>query len=92
MIDRRGLITGLVAFAATAPAIVRAGSLMKVKTEVQPLVRITRKRDWTVVAIVGSFGLPRPFERQVTVVNRMQTLNLTVQPFAGDLKIGDRLF
>lgn len=29
--SRRGFITGLIAFAATAPAIVRAGSLMPVK-------------------------------------------------------------
>ena len=31
MLNRRGLITGLIAFTATAPAIVRAASLMPVK-------------------------------------------------------------
>jgi len=33
MINRRSLITGLISFAATAPAIVRATSLMPVKPE-----------------------------------------------------------
>lgn len=31
MLNRRNLITGLISFAVTAPAIVRAGSLMPVK-------------------------------------------------------------
>lgn len=34
--SRRGLITGLIAFAVTAPAIVRAGSLMPVKQMIEP--------------------------------------------------------
>lgn len=34
-LSRRGLITGLIAFAVTAPAIVRAGSLMPVKVMIE---------------------------------------------------------
>ena len=35
-LNRRSLITGLIAFAVTAPAIVRAGSLMPVKVWIDP--------------------------------------------------------
>jgi hypothetical protein len=37
MTTRRGFITGLIALGVTAPAIVRAGSLMPVKTMIEPV-------------------------------------------------------
>lgn len=37
MTTRRGFITGLISFAVTAPAIVRATSLMPVKVMVEPI-------------------------------------------------------
>ena len=43
-LSRRSLITGLVSFAVTAPAIVRAASLMPVKQMIEPVLAIS---DWS---------------------------------------------
>lgn len=40
-LSRRSLITGLVSFAVTAPAIVRAASLMPVKQMIEPVLAVS---------------------------------------------------
>lgn len=55
MINRRNLITGLITFAVTAPAIVRASSLMKVKAFELPDLRMRMLSEY--VLTDGPFPL-----------------------------------
>ena len=73
--SRRGFITGLISFAATAPAIVRAASLMPVKAmRPDPLVKATVFQDcvfWISGEAEVSFTPPLPPEMQALLKERI---------------------
>ena len=91
MINRRGLITGLIAFAA-APAIVRASSLMPVKV-IKPTITIQEYADYILKAQVdvlyGMMVMNVMCGHSISKITHTDKGGITYTPITDIVRVGD---
>lgn len=86
MINRRGLLTGLIALGVTAPAIIRPGVLMPVRV-IRPTLIKTNFR--IVTCISGNAPVGKVAQIVTAYSEACGAFSLVVTPVNGELRVGD---